>query len=71
MGEGDFMPMGGHKRNYDPKHAKKIKEGGKKAQIIQKETTQKHLEEDVPKAEEELLQELESIENQNLDKVKK
>ena len=59
MGEGDYMPTGGHKRKYDPKHAQAIKEGGEKAQKIARETEAQHLQEDVPKAEENLLQDLE------------
>jgi hypothetical protein len=58
---GDHLPISGHKRKYDPAHAKKIKEGGKRAQKIHKETTEKHQKEDVPKAEEELQKDLESI----------
>ena len=68
---GDLMPIGGHKRKADPAHAKAIKEGGKKARKIARETTQQHLKEDVPKAEAQLLQELEGIENHNLKKVQK
>lgn len=68
---GDLMPIGGHKHKADPAYAKAIREGGKKARKIAKETTEKHLKEDVPKAEEQLLQELENIENQNLKKVQK
>jgi hypothetical protein len=68
---GDLMPIGGHKRKADPAHAKAIKEGGKKARKIAKETTEKHLKEDVPRAEEELLQELQEVENHDLKKVQK
>lgn len=68
---GDQMPIGGHKRKYDPKHAQKIKEGGIKAQIIAKETTEKHLKEDVPKAEEILIQGLAEVENPNIESAKK
>ena len=71
MGEGDHMPIGGHRRKFDPKHAQKIKEGGKKAQKIAKETTQQHQEVDVPQAEEELLQDLKGVENSNLEKATK
>ena len=71
MGEGDHMPSGGGKRKYDPVHAKKIKEGGIRAQQIHKDSVAKHQAEDVPKAEENLLAELEEIENPNLDQVKK
>ena len=68
---GDLMPIGGHKRKADPAYAKAIREGGKKAQKIAKETTKKHLEEDVPKAEEQLLEELEKVENHDLNKAQK
>ena len=68
---GDLMPIGGHKRRYDPVHAKKIKEGGKKAQKIANESEAKHKAEDIPKAEEELLQDLEGITNNNLKTAKK
>jgi len=71
MGEGDYMPTGGHKRKYDPKHAQAIKEGGKKAQKIAKETEAQHLKEDVPKAEENLLQDLEKVENSHLESATK
>lgn len=71
MGEGDFMPIGGHRRKFDPKHAKQIKEGGKKAQKIAKETTAKHQQVEVPKAEEELLKDLAEVENGKLNKAKK
>jgi hypothetical protein len=68
---GDLMPMSGHRRKADPKHAQKIKEGGKKAQKIAKETTAKHQAEEVPKAEEELLKDLEQVENNKLTKAEK
>jgi len=59
---GDLMPIGGHRRKYDPKHAKKIREGGKKAQQIAKASAKEHESAEVPKAEEELLEALENIE---------
>lgn len=68
---GDHMPVGGHRRKSDPKHAQKIKEGGKIAQKIAKETTELHQKEDIPKAEAELLQELEGVENSHLESAKK
>ncbi|MFH0837770.1 MAG: hypothetical protein V1880_00705 [Patescibacteria group bacterium] len=71
MGEGDYMPTGGHRRKADPKHARKIKEGGRKAQKIAKETTSKHLQEEVPLAEEELLKALEEVKNSNIKSAKK
>lgn len=57
----EIVPTGGHHRRYDPKQAKKIKEGGKIAQRIAKETAREHQETEVPKAEEELLDELKKI----------
>lgn len=65
------MPAGGHRRKADPKHAQAIKEGGKKAQKIAKDTTAKHQQEEVPKAEELLLEGLEEIENTDLKSAKK
>lgn len=61
MGQGDFLPISGHRRHYDPKHAQQIKEGGKKADAIRKQATKQHKEVEVPKAEEELLKDLEAI----------
>ena len=55
------MPRGGHRRRYDPKHAKKIKEGGKLADKIRKQSNRHHKEEEIPQAEEELLKDLENI----------
>lgn len=68
---GDLMPAGGHHRKADPKYAKALREGGKKAQKIAKETTAKHQAEEVPQAEEQLLQDLEGLENGHLKEVKK
>jgi len=68
---GDHMPIGGHKKKSDPAHAQAIKEGGIKAQQIAKATTEQHQKEDVPKAEEELLQELQNVENHDLNKATK
>ena len=61
MGEGDFMPMGGHKRKYDPKHAKKIKEGGKKAQQIAAMSYKHHDEMEVPVADAQLEKDLDEL----------
>jgi len=68
---GDMMPGGGHRRKADPKHAKKIKEGGKIAQKIARESQAKHQKEDVPMAEEKLLEDLEDLENNHLESAKK
>jgi len=61
MGEGDFMPSGGHNRSYDPKQAAKIKEGGKKAQKIREMGNEHQEKVDVPRAEEELMKALEKL----------
>jgi len=61
MGEEDFMPAGGHHRRYDPKLAAKIKEGGKKAQKIREISNEHHKQIDIPKAEEDLLKDLEKL----------
>ena len=71
MGEGDFMPIGGHRRKVDPAHAKKIREGGKIADKIRKESVAKHKTEDIPKAEADLLAALEDMENGQIKKAKK
>lgn len=64
MGQGDYMPAGGHRRKpIDPKRIKEIQEGGKKAGVIRKKADIQHHEHDVPKAEEELLKELKDIKN--------
>ncbi|MBN2306918.1 hypothetical protein JXD20_02940 [Candidatus Peregrinibacteria bacterium] len=68
---GDLMPIGGHKRKADPAHAKAIKEGGKKAQEIARKTTKEHKQVEVPKAEEELLKDLQAVNNPDLNKIKK
>lgn len=54
--------MGGHRRRYDPAHAAAIKKGGKLAQQIAKKTRAEHQENEVPQAEEELMQALEELE---------
>lgn len=61
MGQGDFIPIGGHRRTIDPKRIKELQEGGKKADKIHKEAEAHHKEHDVPKAEEELLKDLGNI----------
>ena len=61
MGEGDFMPIGGHRRKHDPKHAKAIKEGGKKADAIRKKTDLHHKVIEEPIADEQLLKDLENL----------
>lgn len=62
MGEGDFQPRGSHrKKAIDPKKLKAMKEQWKKAPKIREEAIQHHKEEEVPKAEEELLKDLKNI----------
>lgn len=61
--DGEITPMGGHRKKADPAYAKKIKEGGKKAQAIAKETHAIHQQQEVPQAEEELLKDLANFEN--------
>lgn len=65
MGEGDFMPVGRHRRRYDPDYAKKLREGGKKAAEIRKKASRHHGAIEVPKAEEQLLKDLEALEKKN------
>lgn len=67
----DIMPAGGHRRKADPAYAKKIREGGKKAQQIAKDTHALHEKEDVPLAEEELLKDLANFNNNHLKNSKK
>ena len=62
MGEGDYIPTGGHGRRYDPAHAAAIKKGGKIAQQIAKKTRAEHQEKEVPQAEEELIKALKELE---------
>ncbi len=61
MGEGDFMPSGGHHRKADPARVKQIQEGGKKADAIHQKTEAHHKAEEEPIAESELLKDLENI----------
>lgn len=61
MGEGDHMPGGGHRKRIDPKKIQKIKEGGKKAEAIREKANAQHKAEEIPKAEEELMKDLEQI----------
>ena len=61
MGQGDLMPIGGHYRKPDQKHAQKIREGGKKADAIRQKAEEHHKAEEVPTAEEELMKDLENI----------
>ena len=61
MGEGDFMPSGGHSRKRDPKHEQQIKEGGKLADKIHKKAIAYHKAHDIPAAEEQLEKDLENI----------
>ena len=69
---GDHMPGGGHRRKKATKQQiAKMIEGGKKAQEIERKTRAQHEQEEVPKAEEKLLQDLEGVENTHLESAKK
>jgi hypothetical protein len=61
MGQGDFMPTGGHYRKADPKQIQKILEGGIKAQVIRKKADEHHKAEEIPVAEDELMKDLKNI----------
>ncbi|QQR83860.1 hypothetical protein IPJ72_01475 [Candidatus Peregrinibacteria bacterium] len=62
MGQGDFLPIGGHPRKpIDPKKIAKIKEGGKKADQIHQKAVEHHKKIDIPAAEEQLLKDLEGM----------
>ncbi len=58
MGEGDLMPSGSHRAKPDPRLAKKIREGAKKADVIKKQMEAHHATEEIPTAEEELQKDL-------------
>lgn len=62
MGQGDLLPIGQHRRKADPKRAQKIKEGGKRADHIHKQSENHHQSQEVPVAEAELMKDLEKIE---------
>lgn len=64
MGEGDFMPSGGHrKKPIDPKRLKEIRAKMAKAGEIHKRAIEHHKGHDVPKAEEDLLKDLKNVPN--------
>lgn len=71
MGEGDYMPVGGHRRKADPAHAQAIKKGGEEAERIRKRTIAEHQQKEVPQAENELLKDLKEVENNHLKKATK
>ncbi len=58
---GDLMPAGGHRRKADPKRAKQIQKGGKKADAIRQKADEHHKSVDEPAAESELLKDLDNI----------
>lgn len=62
MGLTESYSGGGTKR-YDPKYAKKIKEGGKKADQIRKLAKEHHEKLEVPSAEAQLEEALKKINN--------
>ncbi|MFH1012699.1 MAG: hypothetical protein V1760_03035 [Candidatus Peregrinibacteria bacterium] len=55
------MPAGRHHGSPDPRHAQKVKEGGKKADALRKKRERHHKELEVPIAEKELLKDLEQL----------
>jgi len=61
MGEGDIMPIGRRRKKADPKHAQKIREGGKKADAIRKKSNEHHKKVEVPIAEEQLEKDLKDL----------
>ena len=61
MGEGDFMPTGRRRKKADPKHVRKIQEGGKKADLIRKKSNHHHKKVEVPIAEKQLEKDLEEL----------
>ena len=62
MGEGDFMPAGRHHQHRaDPRRAQKIREGGKRADVMKKISEQHHETLEVPKADEELEKDLQIL----------
>jgi len=61
MGQGDYIPTGGHRKKADPKHAKDLKKGGKIADTIHQKAEEYHKANDVPIAEDQLLQDLKKI----------
>ena len=58
------MPTGHRRRKADPKHAKKLIEGGKRAKVIRKKADEHHAKVDVPAAEDQLLKDLEGLESE-------
>lgn len=64
--DGELMPQGGHHKKADPAYAQKLREGGKKAQQIARDTHAQHQKEDIPQAEEQLLKDLATIEDSRL-----
>lgn len=64
MGQGDYIPIGGHrKKPIDPKRLKMIREKMAQSGEIHEKAIQHHKEHDVPKAEEELLKDLKDVPN--------
>ena len=64
MGEGDLMPIGRHSRKADPRYAKKIREGAKRADVMRAHREQHHEAAEVPVAETQLEEDLKRLNNQ-------
>lgn len=60
MGQGDYMPIGGHRRRSDPKHAAQIIKGAEEGNKIHQKANEYHDKVDVPAAEE-VLKELDDL----------
>ncbi len=61
MGEGDLMPTGHHRRKADPRYAKKIREGAKRADVMRAYREQHHETAEVPVAETQLEKDLKKL----------
>lgn len=65
MGEGDFMPAGGHSKKVIPGHAQKIIAGGQKAQQIAAVAEKYKREVEAPVADAQLAEDLEKLEEES------
>jgi len=63
MGDGDLIPTGYHSRKTDPAYAKKIREGGKRADAMRAHREQHHATLEVPVAETQLNEDLKKLGN--------
>ena len=57
------MPSGYHAHRTDPRYAKKIREGGKRADALRKQSDQQHKTLEVPVAETQLEEDLKKLNN--------